>query len=39
VRDFAGDRNHHSPGFYRAMNEVPTLLLVAIVILAVVKPF
>ena len=39
VRDFANDRNHHSQAFYRIMNEIPTLLLIAIVILAVVKPF
>ena len=28
----------HSPRWYRLFNEVPTLLLVAIVVLAVVKP-
>jgi len=39
VRDFAADRNRRSPVFYRAFNEVPTLLMVVIVILAVVKPF
>jgi putative membrane protein len=39
VRDFAQDRNRHSPRFYRIINEVPTLLMIAIVILAVVKPF
>jgi putative membrane protein len=38
-RDFAADRNRHSERFYRVMNEVPTLLMVGIVILAVVKPF
>jgi protoporphyrinogen IX oxidase len=38
-RHFAKDANRHSAGFYRWMNEVPTLLLIAIVILAVVKPF
>lgn len=31
--------NRHGAGFYRAMNEVPTLIMIAIVILAVVKPF
>ena len=39
VRDFANDRNAHSQKFYRVINEVPTLLMIAIVILAVVKPF
>lgn len=39
VRDFAADRNTHPGRFYRMMNEVPTLLMIAIVILAIVKPF
>lgn len=39
TREFAQDRNIHSQRFYRIANEVPTLLLIAIVILAVVKPF
>ena len=39
VRDFAADRNQHSQAFYRVFNEVPTLLMVAIVILVMVKPF
>ena len=37
--DFARDANAHSHVFYRWVNEAPTLLLVAIVILVVVKPF
>ena len=32
-------RNRHSQRWYRLFNEVPTVLLIAIVILAVVKPF
>jgi putative membrane protein len=36
---FAEDRNTHSAKFYRIANEVPTLLLIGIVILVVVKPF
>lgn len=32
-------RNTHSQRWYRAFNEIPSLLLIAIVILAVVKPF
>ena len=39
VRKFAADANAHSARFYRVWNEAPALLLVAIVILAVVKPF
>ena len=38
-RGFAEDRNHHSQRFYRVMNEVPTVLMIGIVILATVKPF
>jgi protoporphyrinogen IX oxidase len=38
-RAFAADRNLHDARFYRIVNEVPTLILVAIVILVVVKPF
>jgi protoporphyrinogen IX oxidase len=39
TKDFAADRNTHSAKFYRFANEIPTLLLVGIVILVVVKPF
>ncbi len=39
VRDFAEDRNTRSAKWYRLFNEVPSLLLIAIVLLAVVKPF
>jgi protoporphyrinogen IX oxidase len=39
VRDFAADRNRHSERFYRMFNEVPVVLLIAIVVLVVVKPF
>ena len=39
VRDFAQDRNRHTQRYYRIINEVPTLLMIAIVILVVVKPF
>lgn len=38
-RDFAEDRNGHSQRFYRFINEVPTLLMIGIVILVIVKPF
>ena len=39
VRAFAEQRNTKSAKFYRIMNEVPALALVAVVILVVVKPF
>jgi putative membrane protein len=39
VKDFAADRNVRPARFYRIWNEVPTVLLVGIVILVVVKPF
>jgi putative membrane protein len=39
TRDFAMDRNTRSARFYRIANEVPTLLMIGIVILAVVRPF
>lgn len=39
TRDFAEDRNTRSSGFYRAMNEVPTVLMILIVLLVVLKPF
>lgn len=35
---FAKGKNMHSSKFYRILNEVPTLLLIAIVLLVVVKP-
>jgi putative membrane protein len=38
VRDFGSDRNRKSAKFYRIFNEIPTVLLIAIVVLAVVKP-
>jgi len=38
VKDFAADRNTRSHRFYRVINEVPTLLMIAIVVLATVKP-
>lgn len=39
MRDFARNRNGHSARWYRGFNEVPSLLLIAIVLLAVLKPF
>ena len=39
VKQFARDANTRPARFYRIWNEVPTVLLIGIVILAVVKPF
>jgi putative membrane protein len=39
TKDFAQDRNTHPARFYRMVNEIPTVLMIAIVILVVVKPF
>jgi protoporphyrinogen IX oxidase len=38
-REFAEDRNRHAPRFFRVINELPSLALIGIVILVVVKPF
>lgn len=39
LKKFARDANKHSAKFYRWFNEIPTVFLIAIVILAVVRPF
>ena len=39
MRDFAAQRNTRSSRWFRAFNELPSLFLIVIVILAVVKPF
>ena len=39
LRAFAEERNRHGHVWYRIFNEVPVLILVAVVILVVVKPF
>ncbi|HEX5765794.1 MAG TPA: CopD family protein [Woeseiaceae bacterium] len=39
LQQFADDRNVRTERWYRVFNEVPALLLVAIVILVTVKPF
>ena len=38
-RAFAADRNAHTQRFYRIANEIPALLMVVIVVMAVVRPF
>ena len=37
-REFAFDRNRQTGKFYRIINEIPTALMILIVILATVKP-
>ena len=39
VREFAADKRRKPQKFFRILNEVPTVLLILIVILVVVKPF
>jgi putative membrane protein len=38
-RDFASGKSSHSSKFYRIINELPTLAMIAIVLLVVAKPF
>jgi putative membrane protein len=38
-KDFLNDRNKRPERFYRFANEVPTILMVVIVIMVIVKPF
>ena len=37
--EFAAGRNHRRARFYRFINEVPTLILILIVVMVVVRPF
>lgn len=39
LQDFKNDRNQHTHVWYRWFNEIPVLILIAIIILAVVRPF
>jgi protoporphyrinogen IX oxidase len=39
LHTFKADRNKHSHVFYRLLNEIPIILLAAITILVVVRPF
>ena len=38
LRKFAKDNNSYSSGFYRIINEIPTILLIIIVFIVVFKP-
>jgi len=39
VRRFAEDRNERTARHWRFMNEVPTLVMIVVVVLVIVKPF
>lgn len=39
VKEFAADRNARPARYYRLLNEAPTVLMIGIVILVIVKPF
>ena len=39
VRTFACDDNRHSTRYFRIINEIPTVVMVVVVILVVFKPF
>jgi protoporphyrinogen IX oxidase len=38
-RDFAHDSNHRSERFFRIANELPTLAMIVIVVMVIVRPF
>ena len=38
-KQFANDQNTRPDKFYRIWNEIPTVLMIAIIILVIVKPF
>lgn len=38
-RDFAEDRNTRPAKFYRAVNEIPTVLMIVVVIMVIARPF
>jgi putative membrane protein len=39
MSEFAGDRSRHSQKFFRIVNEIPTVLMIVLVVLVTVKPF
>jgi putative membrane protein len=39
VRNFAADGPRKTPRYWRLMNEIPTVLMIGIVILVIAKPF
>jgi putative membrane protein len=39
MRRFADDANIHSSRYFRVINEIPTLLMIGVVVMVIVKPF
>ncbi len=39
LKEFSLDHNQHSRNYFRIFNEIPTLLMILIVIMVIVKPF
>ncbi|WP_319774756.1 protoporphyrinogen oxidase HemJ [Breoghania sp.] len=39
LKEFAEDRNHHSERYFRMINEIPTLIMIVVVILVILRPF
>jgi putative membrane protein len=39
LRRFANDANVHSSRYFRVINEIPTLLMIGVVVMVIVKPF
>jgi putative membrane protein len=39
LRGFAQDANVHSSRYFRVINEIPTLLMIGVVVMVIVKPF
>lgn len=38
-KDFEADRNQRPASFYRKVNEIPTVLMIVVVIMVIIKPF
>ncbi|WP_321345635.1 protoporphyrinogen oxidase HemJ [Breoghania sp.] len=39
LKEFADDRNQYSERYFRIINEIPTLIMIAVVILVILRPF
>ena len=39
TRDFAEDRNTRSARFFRAINEIPFVIVIVVVVMVIVRPF
>ena len=38
INDFASDNNQKSPKFFRIYNEIPTIILIVVIFVAIFKP-